>query len=329
MCEQHKRGLVPESAEPSHTGKKLKPQPQAMVPNGLAVVKHEPRGIHPQQGMVVGSGGGEVVAVATAETMDEPQINLQFGVSRFHCLACLRPIKPPTFKCGAAHVVCGACPEVDAIISDAKLPCPFSELGCPSLPVYFQAADHERGCHYAPCYCPILGCETYTSPTNLLDHFRSSAHAWPVTEISYGKPCELAMPANADLHALVGKEDRRVFLVSASALGACVAVSVVCLRANGGDTAGVPQYRCKLWVESRRSAGDVAMVTFSLASKDMSGGLVAAELGSFLAVTPDLLHAAAGETAVLRVRIDKVSGDGGGAAPRSLTPPASCSVRQP
>ncbi|KAK3163743.1 hypothetical protein QOZ80_1AG0007750 [Eleusine coracana subsp. coracana] len=192
-----------------------------MVPNGLAVAKHEPREIHPQQETVVGSGGGEVVAVATAETMDEPQINLQFGVSRFHCLACLRPIKPPTFKCGAAHVVCGACrsahtqacshatayaacPEVDAIISDAKLPCPFSELGCPSLPVYFQAADHERGCHYAPCYCPILGCETYTSPTNLLDHFRSSAHAWPVTEISYGKPCELAMPANDGLHAMVG-----------------------------------------------------------------------------------------------------------------------------
>lgn len=40
-------------------------------------------------------GEGAVVAVAA---MEEPQINLMFAVSRFHCEACLHPLKPPIFK---------------------------------------------------------------------------------------------------------------------------------------------------------------------------------------------------------------------------------------
>lgn len=238
--------------------------------------------------------------------------------------------------CRATHTqVCSragafaACPEVDPFIRDAKMRCPYSEFGCSSYPVYFQAADHERACPHAPCYCPVLGCEAYTSPARLLDHFRS-AHGWPVSEVSYGKPSMLAVPPADVVHALVGKEDRCVFLVSASALGAASrAVSVVCVRANSDAAPGVPQFKCKLWVESRRSAGDVAMVTFSVASKDMSGGFVAAEQDSFLAVTPDLLHDVVGEMNVLRVRIDKVGAAPAPAVAARSPSPASCSGRQP
>jgi hypothetical protein len=82
--------------------------------------------------------------------------------------------------------------------------------------------------------------DTHTSPARLLDHFRAG-HDWPVT---YGKPCDLG-----GMHALVGKDDRRVFLASASPLGpsTAIAVSLVCLRTRGDVAPGVPQFRCRLW----------------------------------------------------------------------------------
>ncbi|RLM75540.1 E3 ubiquitin-protein ligase SINA-like 5 [Panicum miliaceum] len=63
------------------------------------------------------------------------------GRALFTYQACLDPLKPPTFKCEAGHVVCGscrvshgqacgcaattiACPDVDAFVREAKVPCP-------------------------------------------------------------------------------------------------------------------------------------------------------------------------------------------------------------
>jgi E3 ubiquitin-protein ligase SIAH1 len=220
--------------------------------------------------------------------MDEPQIKLMFAMPRFHCLACYCPVKPPTFKvtlffltsvkmiskisrfflplwsdgikdsiiliafcvsciwwrqCEAGHVICATCRTAhtqacDRAATDAA--CSFSEFGCTSLPVYHQFVEHKRSCTWAPCYCPAPGCDTHTSPARLLDHFRAG-HDWPVT---YGKPCDLG-----GMHALVGKDDRRVFLASASPLGpsTAIAVSLVCLRTRGDVAPGVPQFRCRLW----------------------------------------------------------------------------------
>ncbi|TVU22160.1 hypothetical protein EJB05_31842, partial [Eragrostis curvula] len=269
---------------------------------------------------------------AEKTSVDESQISPMFDVSRFHCRACLGALKPPTFTCEGGHLVCGtclddhaqvctgadvyiACSDEHFIVRDANLPCFFSEFGCNSRSVtYKAAADHERACQWAPCYCPALGCEAFTSPARLVDHFRA-AHAWPVTEVSHGKPSQLAMPPVGPLrdgvHVLVTKEEQSVFLVSASAspFGAATEVSLVCVRANGDPAPGVPQFKCRLWVESPRAGVDPASVTFPVESKDMSGWSVAAKHGSFLTVTPDLLRGASGDTPVLiNVRIDRIGG---------------------
>ncbi|TVU22164.1 hypothetical protein EJB05_31846, partial [Eragrostis curvula] len=404
--QQHKRVSLGENGEQSSSGKKLK-APAMVLPTG--VVKQEPPEVQQQQEEgEVSPSSGAVAVVAEAEAMDEPQINLMFGVSRFHCPACLRPVKPPTFKvssfgnpsvsidaksslfsllgygieeewcaskwkslssfvlcgglfrpwpqCEAGHVVCGtgtcraghaqacarasayaACPEVDAIVSRrqaAVSPSPSSAASAaPSTTRPRTTSARARG-------RPATARRSAARPSPRRRGWSTTSarrHAWPVTEVSYAKPCLLAMPPVGGLvegvHVLVGKEDGRVFLVSASPLGAAaVAVSLVCVRANGDPAPGVPQYKCTLWVESPRGGVDAAWVTFAVASKDMPGGFVAAEHRSFLGVMPDLLHDAPGGTPVLKVRIDKIGGSGGGAAAataRSPTPPASCSGRQP
>ncbi|CAO2174418.1 unnamed protein product [Urochloa humidicola] len=257
--------------------------------------------------------------------MDEPQIDLRMSVSLLHCQACQRPLKPPTFTCKAEHRVCSncrdshsnvcdgaaaytACVQMDAIVQDAKVACAYREFGCESCVVYHEETDHQSACPWAPCSCPDPGCSFSTSPARLVTHL-SANHSWPVTGVSYAVPCRLPVPPPRGLHVLVaaGGEDRPacVFLVSASALGAATAVSLVCVRANGGGDAAAPQFECALWVENPRKRGH-ALAKCTVGSSDMFRGFVAADQGMFLAVPPELLHDdGSGETPVLTVRINK------------------------
>ncbi|KAG2595981.1 hypothetical protein PVAP13_5KG122500 [Panicum virgatum] len=175
-----------------------------------------------------GSSGGEGSVMA----VHEPQLELTNGVSLLHCQACVLPLKPPTFKCEAGHVVCcscrgkhgqacgraatyAACSELDAFVRDAKLRCQHEEFGCKSLVVYYRAADHHVACEWAPCSCPAPGCGFLTSPPRLVEHFVAD-HRWPVTTIRYGAPCKLPVPAPPrGCHVLVGEGDGSVFRVRA------------------------------------------------------------------------------------------------------------------
>ncbi|GJN37627.1 hypothetical protein PR202_gb26601 [Eleusine coracana subsp. coracana] len=342
---QTKRGSQLENGDEGHSGKKARARGLSMN-NGVVKQEHQEAEVgeeeDQEEGEVRQGSSDPGVALVATEAMGEPQISLRLGITLFHCRACLRPLKPPTFKCDADHVVCFACrtvhgqgcpagaayvacPEVDAFVRNAKQPCAFEEFGCNSVVVYHSAADHHRACPWAPCSCPSPGCDFLSSPARLLDHF-AAAHAWPVAEVSYGRPHALAVPPPGARHALVGEEDRRVFLVSASAVGAAaVAVSLVCVRANGGAAEGVPQYRCKLWAEVASNKDNMTMMMSTVASSNLAGGLPAAgEQGMFLAVPVDILHDVSGEAPLLMVRIDRISAL---AAAKAGTPPARSTRR--
>ncbi|RLN25153.1 hypothetical protein C2845_PM07G02600 [Panicum miliaceum] len=325
MYEQHnKRGsIVLENGEHGRSGKKPRP--------AHAVVKQEV-----EEGEVLSQGSEGERAMTAVEEIDEPQINLRMTVSLFHCGACFRPLKPPTFKnyvlmmpisesykyFGIAmrilqlahhdiviglpamnevvnifpiyrrakrlHAVRGQTPRVQhlprqpqpglcrgghAFLQDAKLPCAYKEFGCESYVVYHEAADHLRACPWAPCSCPDHGCPVFTSPARLLEQL-GTHHSWPVTGVSYGKPCKLPVPPPQGWHVLVGGEDRCVFLVSASALGTATAVSLVCVRANGDAAAGAPQFECMLRESGRRpraaaDSGCAAMIGSAVRSSSL------------------------------------------------------------
>ncbi|EAY72326.1 putative E3 ubiquitin-protein ligase SINA-like 6 [Oryza sativa Japonica Group] len=263
------------------------------------------------------------LVVATA--MDDPQIDVRIAVGLLHCHACLLPLKPPVFKCEAAHVVCSGCrgnhgqlcrraaayahcAELDAIVGAAKVACAHAPYGCDSYVVYGAAAEHQRACPCAPCSCPDPGCGFRGSPAALLGHFATD-HPWSVTQISYAKPCRLAVPLPRRCHVLVGEDDRAMFLVvspSPCGVGVGAAVCVACVRANGDDAAAA-QYKCKLWVEVPTNSDNMVMMTSKVRSSDLSGGFPAAEQGMFLVVPPELLHEVSGETPILSIRIDRAA----------------------
>ncbi|EES00395.1 hypothetical protein BDA96_03G096200 [Sorghum bicolor] len=329
MAEQSKRGSQLENGEHGHNGKKARAQ---AMPNGA--IKQEQQEIDEAAEEEEEQEEGEVSQGSGSGAMEEAQINLRFGITLFHCRSCRLPLKPPTFKCAYGHVICGSCcnsheqvcrgaavyspcVEVDAFVRGAKQPCAYEEFGCKSSVVYFEAADHQRACQWAPCSCPDPGCGFFSSPARLASHF-AGAHSWPVTEVSYGKPLRVALPPPRGWHVLVGEEGRRVFLVSACTLGAAAAVSLVCVRANGDAAEGAPQFRCKLWAEAASSKESVAMMMSMVASCSMSGAgaFSAADQGMFLAMPPEILDDAfGGEAPVLMVRIDRA-----GAAAKSTTP---------
>ncbi|CAL4951160.1 unnamed protein product [Urochloa decumbens] len=319
--------VVVQNGDHGHSGKKRRA--------AQAVVKQEV-----EEGEVVSQGSeGE----RTVEAMDEPQIDLRMAISLLQCQACHRPLKPPTFTCKAEHRVCStcrdshsqvcdggaayaACVQMDAIVQDAKVACAYREFGCESFVVYHGEADHRRACPWAPCSCPDPGCGFSSSPARLAEHF-AATHSWPVTGVSYATPCRLPVPPPQGLHVLVaGNGEGRpacVFLVSASALGAATAVSLVCVRANGGGDAAAQQFECALWVETPRKRG-YAMAMCAVGSSDMFRGFVAADQGMFLAVPPELLRDdSSGEAPVLKVRIDKA----GAAAESGSTQSARSSRR--
>lgn len=295
------------------SGKKARAQ-QA-VPNG--VVKQE------REEGEVSQADEAAGALVPVEAMAEPQINVRMEVALLHCTACLRPLKPPIFKCEVGHTVCcschgdhcpvcnrattySRCGDLDAFVGAVKVPCPYEEYGCKSYVIYYEVAGHEGECACAPCSCPEPGCGFSSSPAKLLDHF-AAVHSWPVAQVRYGKPCKLTVTPTRRWHVLVGEEDRCMFLVSLGALGAGTAVSLVCVRTNGAAAAaGAPQFRCKLWVEVPSNKENLALVTSMVRSSNLSGGFAAAEQGMFLMVPPDLLHGESGEVLLLSVRIDKL-----------------------
>ncbi|KAJ1282838.1 hypothetical protein BS78_03G082600 [Paspalum vaginatum] len=321
-----KRGLVPEDGERSHCGKKTRSE-QGMAPGPGGRVMQEgeaSQGSSDGEASRGSSDGEGIRAAIEAIAMEEaPTIKVTIRVSLLHCQACIHPLKPPTFKHGRA---CGraanyaACRELDAFLLDTKVPCENVEFGCESEVVYYQATEHHGACRWAPCFCPDFGyCGFFSSPARLVEHFRDQHH-WPVTEVSYGSPCKLPVPAPPrGCHVLVGSED--LFLVSSGALGAAAtAVSLVCVKANG---AAAPLFKCALSVSVEfPSNRDELILTMSVVrSSDLSGGFPSPDENLFLAVPHVLLHDAPGEAPGLMVCIDKADADTVPA--NSIAPPAS------
>uniref|UniRef100_A0A8R7PM87 SIAH-type domain-containing protein n=1 Tax=Triticum urartu TaxID=4572 RepID=A0A8R7PM87_TRIUA len=275
-------------------------------------------------------GSAVASAPAAAEAMAPAQIDVRMDVALLHCQACLLPLKPPVFKCEAAgHVVCcfcraghaglcsratAHCGELDVVVGAVKVPCPYKVFGCERYVVYHDAADHQRACQCAPCSCPEPGCAFVGSRAALLGHF-TAGHQRPAVTVRYGRAWNLSFSLAHRWHALVGDEDRSLFLLSLGPLGAATAVSLLCVRPDG-EAAAAPRFRCKLSVE--RQAGDdkdnLVLMASAVGSSALSTGAPAPGQGMFLAVPQELIS---GDTLTLSLRVDLIRpAAGAGGAPK-------------
>uniref|UniRef100_M8BMY3 SIAH-type domain-containing protein n=1 Tax=Aegilops tauschii TaxID=37682 RepID=M8BMY3_AEGTA len=182
-----------------------------------------------------------------------------------------------------------------------------------------RPADHQRACRCAPCSCPEPGCAFVGSRAMLLGHF-AAGHQRPAVTVRYGRAWNLGFSLAHRWHVLVGDEDRSLFLVSLGPLGAATAVSLLCVRPDGGGGAA-PRFRCRLSVE--RPAGDdkdnLVLMASAVSSSALSTGAPAPGQGMFLAVPHELIS---GDTLTLSLRIDLIQPAAAGGAPKSATPQA-------
>uniref|UniRef100_A0ACD5VDU6 Uncharacterized protein n=1 Tax=Avena sativa TaxID=4498 RepID=A0ACD5VDU6_AVESA len=276
-----------------------------------------------------GDGGGGSALVAVEAMTEPPQVDIRMDVALLHCHSCHHPLKPPVFKCDAAgHIVCfycraghvdicsrasTQCPELDAVVGAAKVPCPYRAFGCEQYVVYHGAADHQRACHCTPCSCPESGCPFVGSRGMLLDHI-AAAHARLAVTVRYGRSSNLNFPLSQSWHVLVAEEDKSVFLVSLGALGAATAVSLLCVRAHDVPA---PQFWCKLFAERPGEDKDkLVLMASTVGSSTLTDGVPAAGQGMFLAVPQELIS---GEMLALIIRIDHLRP---ATAPKSTTPRA-------
>ncbi|KAM0864964.1 hypothetical protein ACQ4PT_043593 [Festuca glaucescens] len=268
-----------------------------------------------------GEGGSALVAV---EDTTEPQIDVKMDIAVFLCQACLLPLKPRSSselrfflsQCEAArHIVCSycrgghgdtcsradtRCGELDAFLGAAKVRCLYSEFGCERYVVYHGAAEHLRACPCAPCSCPEASCAFIGSPSALLGHF-AAAHSRLAVTVRYGRSWNLSLQLSQRWHAVVGEEDKSVFLVCLGSLGAvATTVSLVCVRADG---AAAPQFVCKVSVEHPGDDKDKVVLMASIASSALAGRAPAPGQGMFLAVPQELLS---GDKIALSIRIDQL-----------------------
>uniref|UniRef100_A0ACD5XGB1 Uncharacterized protein n=1 Tax=Avena sativa TaxID=4498 RepID=A0ACD5XGB1_AVESA len=255
--------------------------------------------------MGVADGGGEgdpaVVppitdAMATASQQAVGARIVAVPAEMLDCHACLQPLKPPIYKCDAEHRVCGAtCRGVhaeacsrpaahsrdfDAFAAAATVLCDYEGYGCRAGGlVYHLAADHCRACPHAPCGCPERGCAFFGSRQMLLSHVSGPDHSRPVVDVLYGQPRKLSLPLSRRWYLLVGEEDRaaagadrhrNVFLVSVGE-GATTAVSVVCVRSDGGAP-GAAQFSCRLAVEHPGDGTMVILESPMMSSSSLSAG---------------------------------------------------------
>jgi E3 ubiquitin-protein ligase SIAH1 len=233
-------------------------------------------------------------------------------------------------QCDAGHLACSACdgllcgnqcyacdgigsygrePALDNLLRSVRVPCPNDVYGCRAYVAYCEAGDgeHRRACPCAPCCCPERGCRFVGSPPMLADHI-ASKHSSPVVVVSYGEESSLVLTAARRWHALVGQEDRSLFVVSLAApCSDDTAVSLVCVRANTGGGAA-PRYTCRLTLElpsggDDEEEGGVVVMEYGVRSSALPSGTPALDQRAFLGLHQQLK---AGDTLALSVRIDRL-----------------------
>ncbi|KAG0536814.1 hypothetical protein BDA96_03G095300 [Sorghum bicolor] len=313
------------SGETTSSSKKTKVVlPGSSCPVYSAGMKEEP-----DQGGIAHGGAGTAVAEEASQALERPRINISVDVQLLHCAVpeCRRPLKPPVVKCETRHLLCGAChdgghcrkcdratafahcgPELDLVIGDARVPCPFKSYGCGASIVYHATAAHQDACAYAPCHCAVPGCPFTATLPRLRDHLAVD-YAWPLDTLpAYGKALPLRVPSRSRRRRrsrsrsrllVVDGDERSLFALTVRPCGgaASCAVSVSCVRTSAAAEAG-PRFTYVLWARSPAAAPGSGMAPGSasrhlmmeadVASCAVPGG-AAVEEGMALYVPPPML----------------------------------------
>ncbi|KAK6913576.1 High mobility group box domain [Dillenia turbinata] len=108
-----------------------------------------------------------------------------------------------------ANVVCG---DIIVVPESVKAPCRNTSYGCTEIVDYMEKNDHEETCMFAPCTCPIRGCNFIGSSEQLSLHF-GSKHWDSGRRFQYNFPLSVSLGMQEPFLVLQAEEDGILFLL--------------------------------------------------------------------------------------------------------------------
>ncbi|XP_024928861.3 uncharacterized protein LOC107416263 isoform X1 [Ziziphus jujuba] len=107
-------------------------------------------------------------------------------------------------------VVCG---EIELIVESVRTPCRNNEYGCNERVDCMKNSCHEETCIYAPCTCPLPGCNFVNSSKQLSLHF-SSKHWDSGRRFRYNSPISVSLGMSEQFLVLQAEDDGALFLLN-------------------------------------------------------------------------------------------------------------------
>ncbi|XP_058748079.1 E3 ubiquitin-protein ligase SINA-like 10 [Vicia villosa] len=168
------------------------------------------------------------------------------------CYNCLLPLTIPVFQCDNGHTVCSTCclqlrnkciincslcirskrcKAIENILQSMEMSCPNQIYGCTETISYCGKRKHEEECTYAPCYCPLSGCNFVASAYLLSDHFRRK-HGDSQIKFSYGHSFIVSLKSNDETTILQEKYSGKLFILNNSTTLLGNSVSISCIGPN-------------------------------------------------------------------------------------------------
>ncbi|XP_073361989.1 uncharacterized protein [Aegilops tauschii subsp. strangulata] len=216
---------------------------------------------------------GEIMPTGHDSTME-----VFMDLTLLHCSLCLRPMKPPVYKCKGGHLAC-------------------VDYRGERLENQWQCQKCERG-------------GGFTGPPPALPHHISTVHPKPVHRIQYDKVLQLQVPVLEPWRLLFAEDDDCAFFMLGDTLniGAPIVMPVVYIRAGVFPP---PHYTTKVWANGPPGAPkgrtDVVKVEIEVTSSKEPDTIAVEEL-AFFTVPPKLLvRAVLSRTVSLHIQIDKLT----------------------
>lgn len=107
-------------------------------------------------------------------------------------------------------VVCG---DIELIVESVRTPCRNNEYGCNERVGCVRNNDHEGTCMYAPCACPLPGCNFVSSSDQLSLHF-STKHWDSGRRFRYTSEFAVSLKMSEQVLVLQAEDDGALFLLN-------------------------------------------------------------------------------------------------------------------
>ncbi|KAF4356800.1 hypothetical protein F8388_000603 [Cannabis sativa] len=118
--------------------------------------------------------------------------------------------------------------DIELIVESVRTQCRHKDYGCNEKVDYMKNSDHNEGCFFAPCACPLPDCNFVSSSEQLSLHF-SGKHWDSGRRFRYNSPLTVSLSMNEQFLVLQAEDDGALFLLNKGIESIGSTVMVTCM----------------------------------------------------------------------------------------------------